>query len=143
MGKRVAVGLVAFGIVVGSGLYAFSRTEYVGRCPADRDVMTGGYARAGDAKPYENLIDAAKIVAANYGYEQLTASDIEKIAESSAAAKPSVSPTGIVTYTFDPGLPDTERVVDLHITVEEAEGGGYWPAGGSLCARVVSAPGEG
>jgi hypothetical protein len=140
VGKKAAIGLAALGIVVGSGLYAFSRTEYVGRCPADRALfISGGYARDADAEPYETMVDAAKISAENH-YGELGPSDIEKIAESAAAAEPSVSPTAIVTYTFDPDLPDTEAVVDLHITVEEAENGGYWPAGGSFCARVVSAP---
>jgi hypothetical protein len=135
MSKRLAVGLVALGIVVGSGVWAFSRTERESGCPADRAVLLFGYTT--DGTTFETLSDAAKVVAENEGYDELSASDLERIAQSSANADPSVSPTGIVTFTFDPDLPDTDMVVDLHIRVLRNEQGEYVPDGGSFCARVV------
>jgi hypothetical protein len=37
----------------------------------------------------------------------------------------------------DPDLPDTDVIVDLHISVRKEENGEYVPAASSFCARVV------
>ena len=102
------------------------------RCPEDRDVMVFGPASAGNEPTYEDLSDVVAIVARDAGYDPLTADDLDRIREASAAA------IATDASEVETDLPDTEDVVDLRVDIEGSESTGYLVGGGSFCARVSS-----
>ena len=74
------------------------------------------------AGPFRGVGDAVTLVARTHGYEPLTAEDRERIAEASAAA---IAASTGGEITVDPGLRDTDAVVDLIVRVQGTEETGY------------------
>jgi hypothetical protein len=146
VGKRLSsslgLGLVVAGFLVGS-LVALSRTTgqetadrepaYRDPCPPDRDEMVFTYTT--DGTTYERLDEVVELIAKDYGYRRLTASERQSVAVASSEAT-TLWAADQPIITFDPNLPDTDAVLNLVVQIEGTPDGRYIPRGGSFCARV-------